>query len=94
MAGMAFDGALAMKRLAVLLKDEVCKHALYIYCFAHCNYLAFKDVTSLSRMVTDAHDFCENMYSMPLLVLAQRGFYFFKISRRNWRRIWIMEVAT
>ncbi|XP_028407534.1 uncharacterized protein LOC114530150 [Dendronephthya gigantea] len=64
MAGMAFDGASAMKRLAVLLKDEVCKHALYIHWFAHCNELVFKDVTSLSRMVADAQDFCENMYAL------------------------------
>ena len=64
MAGMAFDGESAMKRLAVLLKNEVCKHALYIHCFAHCNELVFKDVTSLSRLVTDAQDFCENMYAL------------------------------
>ena len=64
MAGMAFDGASAMKRLAVLLKNEVCKHALYIHCFAHCNELVFKDVTSLSRLVADAHDFRENMYAL------------------------------
>ena len=64
MAGMAFDGASAMKRLAFLLKNEVCKHALYIHCFAHCNELVFKDVTSLSRLVADAQDFCENMYTL------------------------------
>ena len=64
MAGMAFDGAFAMKRLAVLLNNEVCKHVLYIHCFAHCNELVFKDVTSLSRLVTDTQDFCENMYAL------------------------------
>lgn len=64
MIGMAFDGASATKRLAVLLKDEVCKHALFIHCFAHCNELVFKDATSLSRMVADAQDFCEDMYAI------------------------------
>ena len=64
MIGMAFDGASAMKRLAVLLKDQVCKHALFIHCFAHCNELVFKDATSLSRMVADAQDFCEDMHAI------------------------------
>ena len=31
MAGMSFDGTSAMKRLAALTKDEVCKHALYMH---------------------------------------------------------------
>ena len=53
-----------MKRLAVLVKDEVCKHALYIHCFAHCNELVFKDATSLSRMVADAQDLCEDIYAL------------------------------
>ena len=53
-----------MKRLAALIKDEVCKHALYIHCFAHCNELVFKDATSQSRMVADAQDFCKDIYAL------------------------------
>jgi hypothetical protein len=52
-AGMAFDGASAMKRLA-----------FYIHCFAHCNELVLKNATSLSRMVADAQDFCEDMCAL------------------------------
>lgn len=92
MAGMAFDGASAMKRLAVLVKDEVCKHALYIHCFAHCNELVFKDATSLSRMVADAQDFCEDIYA--LAGVSQREFCFLTISRRNCQTILKVPRAT
>jgi hypothetical protein len=80
MAGMAFDGASAMKRLAALVKGEVCKHALYIHCFAHCNELVFKDVTSLSRMVADAQDFCEDIYALAS-VSPKRVLLFVNIQR-------------
>ena len=59
-----YNGASAMKRWAVLLKNEVFKHAFYIHCFAHCNELVFTDVTSLSRLIAHAQDFCENMYTL------------------------------
>lgn len=64
MVGMAFDGASAMKKLAVLLKEKVSKHALYIHCFAHCNELVFKDATLLSSMVSDSQDLCEDVYAL------------------------------
>ena len=62
MISMAFDGASAMKNLAVLLKNRVSKHALYVHCFAHCNELVFKDASSLSSLLANAQDFCENVY--------------------------------
>lgn len=64
MVGMAFDGASAMKKLAVLLKEQVSKHALYIHCFAHRNELVFKDATLLSSMVSDSQDLCEDVYAL------------------------------
>ena len=64
MVGMAFDGASAMKKLAALLKEQVSKHSLYIHCFAHCNELVFKDATSLSSMVADSQDLCEDVYAL------------------------------
>jgi len=56
------DGASAMKQLASLFKTRVSKHALYVHCFAHCNEKAFKDASSLSSVLSDAQDFCENVY--------------------------------
>ena len=64
MVGMAFDGASAMKKLAVLLKDQVSKHALYIHCFANCNELVFKDATLLSSMVSDSQEICEDVCAL------------------------------
>ena len=62
MIAMAFDGASAMKQLASLLKTRISKHAVYVHCFAHCNELVFKDASSLSSVLSDAQDFCENVY--------------------------------
>ena len=62
MIGMAFDGASSMKNLAMLIQNRVSKHALYVHCFAHCNELVFKDASSLSSIISDGQDFCENIY--------------------------------
>ena len=87
---MAFDGGSAMKRLAVLLKNEVCKHALSIHCFAHCNELVFKDVTSLSQLVADAQDFYENMYALAG-VSPKRVLLFQNIQKELAEEIWVLE---
>jgi len=51
-----------MKNLAMLIQNRVSKHALYVHCFAHCNELVFKDASSLSSILSDGQDFCENIY--------------------------------
>ena len=62
MIDMTFDRASSMKNLAMLIQNRVSKHALYVYCFAHCNELVFKDASSLSSIISDGQDFCENIY--------------------------------
>jgi hypothetical protein len=62
MIGMAFDGASSMKNFAMLIQNRISKHALYVHCFAHCNELVFKDAPSLSSIISDGQDFCENIY--------------------------------
>ena len=49
-------------KLAMLMKNRVSKHALYVHCFAHCNELVFKDASSLSSVISDGQDFCENIH--------------------------------
>jgi len=59
---IAIDGASSMKNLALLIKNRVSKHALYVHCFAHCNELVFEDASSLSSIISDGQEFCENIY--------------------------------
>ena len=51
-----------MVRLATLLKQTWGENVIHIHCFAHCNELVFKDATTLSRLVADAQDLCEDLY--------------------------------
>ena len=62
LVGTTFDGASSMARLAVLLKENFGDNIVHIYCFAHCNELAFKDATALSPLIAEAQDLCEDLY--------------------------------
>ncbi len=53
-----------MKSLARLVKQEICQHATFVHCFAHCNELVFKDATSHSPLVSDSQDLSEDLYAL------------------------------
>ena len=78
LVGMAFDGASSMKRLARLIKQSISQHAMYFHCFAHCNELVFNDVTSLSPLVANSQDLCEDLYA-PVGVSPKRVLLYEKI---------------
>ena len=83
MVSMAFDGASTMKRLAKLIKTNLCKHALFIHCFAHCSELVFKDATKQSPLVAHAQDLCEDLY--VLVGMSRSGYYSLRAFKRNYK---------
>jgi hypothetical protein len=62
LVGTAFDGASSMERLAALMKKHFRDNIIHTRCFAHCNELVFKDATSLSPLISEAQDLCEDLY--------------------------------
>ena len=64
LAAMAFDDASVMKCLSKLIKEEIHQDALYFHCMAHVNELVFRDATAHSELISDAHDFCEDIYAL------------------------------
>jgi hypothetical protein len=62
LVGTAFDGASSMERLAALMKKHFGDNTIHTRCFAHCNELVFKDATSLSPLISEAQDLCEDLY--------------------------------
>lgn len=51
-----------MARLATLMKEKFGDNIIHIHCFAHCNELVFIDATTLSPLIAEAQDLCEDLY--------------------------------